>query len=57
MRKTFKYRLYPSKEQALALEYQLGEARHLYNAALQQRRTAYRMQGVSVGYYDQANDS
>jgi putative transposase len=55
MRKTFKYRLYPTREQAVDLEHQLTEARHLYNAALQERRTAYRMQGVSLNYYSQAN--
>lgn len=55
MRKTFKYRLYPNKEQTVALEHQLSEARSLYNAALQERREAWRMQKVSLNYYDQAN--
>ena len=55
MRKTFKYRLYPTREQETALEHQLSEARSLYNAALQERRDAWRMQGVSRNYYDQAN--
>jgi len=55
MRRTFKYRLYPSKEQLAALEHQLSEARSLYNAALQERREAWHMQGVSRNYYDQAN--
>jgi putative transposase len=55
MRRTFKYRLYPTREQAVALDYQLNEARGLYNAALQERRDAWRMQSVSRNYYDQAN--
>jgi putative transposase len=55
MRRTFKYRLYPTREQAVALDYQLNEARGLYNAALQERRDAWRMQRVSRNYYDQAN--
>jgi len=55
MRRTFKYRLYPSKEQSAALEHQLSEARSLYNAALQERREAWRMQRVSLNYYDQAS--
>ena len=55
MRKAFKYRLYPSQAQAVALEGQLTAARHLYNAALQERRDAWRMQRVSLNYYDQAN--
>ena len=55
MRKTFRYRLYPSAEQATFLESQLGEACFLYNAALEERREAWRMQQVSRTYYDQAN--
>jgi len=55
MRRTFKYRLYPNKEQSVALEYQLNEARVLYNAALQERREAWRRRSVSLNYYDQAN--
>jgi putative transposase len=55
MRKTFKYRLYPNKAQTEALQGQLREACRLYNAALQERREAYRMHRVSLDYYDQAN--
>ena len=54
LRKAFVYRLYPTKKQALALDHQLSEARRLYNAALQERRDAWR-NGVSLNYYDQAN--
>lgn len=53
--RTFKYRLYPKRGQMVALEYQLSEARSLYNAALQERRDAWKMQGISLNYYDQAN--
>jgi putative transposase len=55
MRKTYKYRLYPTTAQRQALAAQLDEARHLYNAALQERRDAYQKRGVSLTYYDQAN--
>ena len=55
MHRTYKYRLYPNKEQTIALEHQLSEARSLYNAALQERRDAWKMQRVSRNYYDQAN--
>lgn len=55
MRRTYKYRLYPTREQAAALDYQLNEARALYNAALQERRDAWQMCGLSLSYYDQAN--
>ncbi|MFN3428496.1 MAG: RNA-guided endonuclease InsQ/TnpB family protein [Candidatus Sericytochromatia bacterium] len=55
MRKTFRYRLYPTKEQASALSVQLHEACTLYNAALQERRDAWKLAGKSIGYCDQAN--
>ena len=54
MRKTFKYRLYPTRQQADALRVQLSEACRLYNAALQERIEAYRRHGKSISYYDQA---
>ncbi len=55
LRRTYKYRLYPTRLQATALAAQLNEACRLYNAALDERRSAWRMQGVSIGYLDQAN--
>jgi len=55
MRKTFKYRLYPTATQRELLRMQLSEACRLYNAALQERRDAYRTHGESLNYYTQAN--
>jgi putative transposase len=55
MHKTYKYRLYPTDVQAQTLDTQLGEACRLYNAALQERRDAYSRGGISLNYYDQAN--
>jgi putative transposase len=55
VKKNFKYRLYPSAAQTIALDTQLAEACRLYNAALQERRDAYRMAGKSLNYYDQAS--
>ncbi|MDO9579948.1 MAG: transposase [Bacteroidales bacterium] len=55
MRRTYKYRLYPKREQLIALERQLSEARSLYNAAIQERREAWRMQKIRLNYFDQAN--
>ena len=55
MRKNFKYRLCPTEAQGDALTHQLAEACRLYNAAIQERRDAYRMAGESINYYDQAN--
>ncbi len=37
------------------LTWTLDRARELYNAALQERRDAYRMAGKSLNYYDQAH--
>jgi AhpD family alkylhydroperoxidase len=54
MRKTFKYRLFTTRLQSNALDSQLGEACRLYNAALQERRDAWK-QRVSISYYMQAN--
>ena len=53
MRKTFKYRLYPTKAQAESLRVQLSEACR-YNAALQERIEAYATHRKSINYYDQA---
>jgi putative transposase len=55
MRRTLRYRLYPTRGQAAALTAQLREGCRLYNGALQERRDAWRMQRVSLNYYDQAN--
>src|SRR6266436_7183728 len=54
-KQAYKFRLYPTKKQAQALQWTLDRARELYNAALQERRDAYRMAGKSINYYDQAN--
>jgi putative transposase len=55
VRKAFRYKIYPTRRQAEALEAQLDQARALYNAALQERRDAYRQAHISLNYYDQAN--
>lgn len=55
MRKTFRYRLYPTKAQEQALEQQLREGCKLYNAALQERRDAWKKTGTSINYYAQAH--
>lgn len=55
MLKSFKYRLYPNKAQTFALYGQLEAARQLYNAALMERREAWRTCRKSINYFDQAN--
>lgn len=54
MLRAYKYRLYPNKQQRETLQRVLDHARELYNAALQERRDAWRMCKVSITYYQQA---
>src|ERR671926_1322777 len=56
MHKAFKYRLYPTVKQAEQLTDVLNKCRELYNAALEERREAYRMTGASLSYNDQAGE-
>jgi putative transposase len=51
---SYKFRLYPTRIQAAALDLLLGSLCDLYNAALQQRIEAYRRQGRTLRYADQA---
>ncbi|AYJ73948.1 putative transposase [Thermus phage phiLo] len=55
MRKAFKYRLYPTKPQQKDLEQILELCRDLYNAALQERRDAYKKAKKTVSAYEQNN--
>lgn len=48
MKKSFKFRLYPTPEQSRRLEHTLGLCCNLYNACLEQRRVAYHRNGKSV---------
>lgn len=54
MLKAFKYRLYPTQAQAERMDWTLARCCELYNAALEERRTAYRKRGVTVSYHAQA---
>ncbi len=53
MRKTFKYRLYPNKQQQRLLDVQLEECRWLYNELLAARRDAWEQRQESLRLYDQ----
>jgi putative transposase len=48
MRKAFKYRIFPTTAQRTRLENTLEQCCLLYNAGLEQRRTAYQRQHVSL---------
>ena len=52
---SYKFRLYPNSAQRQALDRLLEIHRQMYNAALQERRDAWKQRGVSVRYTDQAN--
>ena len=54
--RTFRYRLYPTKPQEAALLETLRLTRQLYNAALEQRREAYRKCGVSLRGHTQEKE-
>lgn len=53
MIKTYRYRIYPTKRQTAILNSQLAICCELYNAALQERRDAWRVQHKSISYVDQ----
>jgi putative transposase len=53
IKRTYRYRIYPTVRLRLALEAQLGFACQLYNAALEQRRDAWRGRHRSVTLYEQ----
>ena len=54
-KQAYTFRLYPTSVQVQALTWTVDRCRELYNAALQERRDAYRMVGKHITYYDQAN--
>jgi putative transposase len=56
MNKTFQYRLYPTHKQQTTIRAWLALCCEVYNAALQERRDAYRMSGVSISYTHQCTE-
>jgi putative transposase len=56
MHRTFKYRLHPNRHQESVLEDWRVQCAQLHNAALEQRRDAYRRCGTSLTRYDQHKD-
>ena len=53
MNKTYQFRMYPTKKQETTLNAWLALCCQVYNAALQERRDAYRMAGISLGFAHQ----
>lgn len=54
MRKAFKYRCYPTRQQEQAMVAMLETHRRLYNAALAERKDAYEQEKRSVSYGQQS---
>ena len=52
--KSYKYRLYPTKEQEIFLLKHFGSVRFVYNYFLNQRKEQYQQTGKSDNYYKQA---
>ncbi|MCD9186735.1 MAG: transposase [Pyrinomonadaceae bacterium] len=55
IKKSYKFRIYPTKAQTKTLEMTLDLCRELYNAALQERRDAWKLERKSISLYDQQN--
>jgi putative transposase len=53
IRKTYQYKLKPTPEQERMLDRTLMLCRHVYNAAIGERREAWRLRSVSITYYQQ----
>ncbi|MDA2922001.1 transposase [Patescibacteria group bacterium AH-259-L07] len=53
LKRTYKYRLYPTKAQETLLKGQLSSCRYLYNHFLEQRRTAYEKDKTRITCFDQ----
>lgn len=56
VRKSFKYRIYPTKYQITNIENQFSMCRYLYNWSLKERIETYEKKQKSISYYDQANN-
>jgi putative transposase len=54
VRRAYRFRLRPTARQHVALERCLASHRELYNAALQERRDAWRLRTTTVSYGDQS---
>ncbi|MCY9692989.1 helix-turn-helix domain-containing protein [Paenibacillus alginolyticus] len=53
MQRTYKYRLYPTKEVQENIHFVIERCRLLYNRLLAERIAAYRQTGQSLTYYEQ----
>jgi transposase len=56
MLQAYKFRLYPNKTTEDKLQWVLDRCRELYNAALQERKEAYKYAGKSISKFEQMRD-
>ncbi|MCL5963078.1 MAG: transposase [Candidatus Thermoplasmatota archaeon] len=56
MIRTYQYRIYPNKKTTKILNYTIELCRQLYNAALTERKEAYRSSQISLNYYSQTKE-
>ena len=54
--KSFKFRIYPNKEQEILLSKHFGACRFVFNRYLNSRKETYLEEKKSLNYYDNAND-
>ena len=54
--KSFKFRIYPNKEQEILLAKHFGACRFVFNHYLNKRKESYLEDKKSLNYYDNAND-
>jgi len=54
--KSFKFRIYPNKEQEILLAKHFGACRFVFNHYLNKRKETYLEDKKSLNYYDNAND-
>ena len=55
MRKTFRYRIFPTRKQTALLEQTLDGCRWLYNHLLEERKTSWESEKRSLSCFDQCN--
>src|ERR1043165_6292926 len=53
LHKTYRYRIYPTRRQEQILDAQLAVCCELYNAAIQERRDAWRLERKPISWFDQ----
>jgi len=56
LKRAYKYRLYPTKNQRHKLQNTLDLCRDLYNSALQERIEAYKKNKISLSVFDQIKE-